>query len=68
VTAGFFSGEETMNFQQAHKQFKVLDQQFRAGRISIDQYKAALVQLRVTDDRGNIWQIQERTGAWYVFY
>jgi hypothetical protein len=57
-----------MDFQQAHQQFAIIDQQFRAGKISDDQYKAALIELRVTDSSGSIWQIQERTGAWYVFW
>lgn len=57
-----------MDFQQAEQQFKLLEQQFVRRQITIEQYRAALIQLRVTDTNGNIWQIQERTGAWYVFW
>ena len=57
-----------MDFQQSEQQFRQLDKQFRAGQIGIEQYKTALIQLRVTDASGNIWQLQERTGAWYVFW
>ena len=57
-----------MDFQSAEQQFKLLEQQFVKRQISIEQYRATLIQLRVTDTNGNIWQIQERTGAWYVFW
>ena len=57
-----------MDFQQAEQQFKLLEQQYVKRQITLEQYRAALIQLRVTDTNGNIWQIQERTGAWYVFW
>ncbi|HEX7567708.1 MAG TPA: hypothetical protein VF355_04010 [Anaerolineaceae bacterium] len=53
-----------MDFQQAEQQFRLLDKQLRAGKIGIGQYQNALIQLRVTDASGNIWQLQECTGAW----
>lgn len=53
-----------MDFQQAEQQFRQLYKQFRAGKIGIEQYKTAQIQLRVTDASGNIWQLQECTGAW----
>ncbi len=55
-----------MDFLQAEAQFRQLDAQYKAGQISYDQYRAALVQLQVTDDSGGQWQIQELTGQWYT--
>lgn len=54
-------------FQNAEQQFKLLDDQFNAGKITLDQYRAALVQLRVVDANGEAWQLQERTRNWFVF-
>lgn len=55
-----------MDFLQAEAQFQQLDAQYKAGQISYDQYRAALVQLQVTDASGGQWQIQELTGQWYT--
>lgn len=56
-----------MDFQQAEQQFQRLDNLYKNGQLNIDQYRTAIVQLRVTDAEGNIWQLQEVTGTWYVF-
>jgi hypothetical protein len=61
-------GQSGISFQQAEAQFQQIERQFRSNQINIDQYKAALTQLRVTDASNNIWQLQEHTGAWYVFW
>ncbi len=55
-----------MDFLQAEAQFRQLDAQYKAGQISYDQYRQALIQLQVTDSSGKQWQIQELTGQWYV--
>jgi len=55
-----------MDFLQAEAQFRQLDAQYKAGQISYDQYRAALVQLQVADASGGQWQIQELTGQWYT--
>lgn len=57
-----------MNFQQATQQFLRLEGQLQAGRITLEQYRAALLSLRVLDGRGILWQMQERTGAWYYYW
>ena len=56
-----------MDFQQAEQQFRQYDLMYKNGQINLDQYRAAMVQLRVTDSTGNIWQLQEVTGSWFVF-
>lgn len=55
-----------MDFLQAEAQFRQLDAQYKAGQISYDQYRTALVQLQVIDPSGNQWQMQELTGQWYT--
>lgn len=57
-----------MDFLQAEAQFRQLDAQYKAGQVSYDQYREALVQLRVTDAHGGQWQLQELTGQWYTLY
>lgn len=56
-----------MNHQEAEQRFHGLEQQLTAGQISMDQYRAGLNELRVTDTLGRLWMPQERTGAWYVY-
>ena len=67
IVHAFENREGPMDFREAEQQFKDLDKRVRAGKISPEQYRAALAQLRVMDASGAIWQIQERTGAWFVF-
>lgn len=59
--------QDGIAFREAERQFMLLDGQFTAGQIDLDQYRSALAQIRVTDINGEIWQLQERTRAWYVF-
>jgi len=56
-----------MNFQEAENQFRWLESQLATGQMSLDQYRAALNQIRVMDAQGRLWMPQERTGAWHVF-
>ncbi len=54
-----------MDFQQAERQFQRLERLYRAGQIDLQQYRTGLAGLRVSDPKGTVWQMQERTGAWY---
>lgn len=56
-----------MDFKGAEQQFHLLDNQFKAGQINLDQYRAGLTQLRVTDSNGVLWQLQEISGVWFTF-
>lgn len=56
-----------MNFQEAEKQFRALENSWNAGQIDPQAYQAALMQLRVVDFYGETWMLQEHTGRWYVF-
>ena len=56
-----------MNYQEAEQRFHGLEQQLTVGQITMDQYRAGLNELRVTDSTGRLWMPQERTGAWYVY-
>ncbi|MHB9034546.1 MAG: hypothetical protein ACYC6L_16050, partial [Anaerolineae bacterium] len=55
-----------MNFEEATRRFRLLEQQLSANQISLDQYRAGLQQCRVIDQDGRTWMPQERSGAWYV--
>lgn len=43
------------------------DRQRVAGQITEQTYKEALNALRVKDNEGYTWMLQERTGNWYVY-
>lgn len=57
-----------MEFEQAERAFQELEAQRRAGQLGEDAYRQRLNALRVTDEHGRLWMIQERTGHWYVWY
>jgi hypothetical protein len=56
-----------MNFPEAERRFQWLGEQYAAGALSQEQYKAEVRKLRVTDAYGRVWMPQEITGRWYVY-
>ncbi|MHB1356538.1 MAG: hypothetical protein ACYCZF_11235 [Anaerolineae bacterium] len=56
-----------MNYQEAEQRFHWLEAQLTSHQITMDQYRAGLSKLRVTDSAGRLWMPQERTGVWYVY-
>ncbi len=56
-----------MDFGEAEARFRQLERQLRMRRITPEAYRAALNAIRVTDARGRLWMIQERTGRWHVY-
>ncbi|MHB1317799.1 MAG: hypothetical protein ACYCYF_04175, partial [Anaerolineae bacterium] len=56
-----------MDFFSAEQQFKSLEERRLAGSVDEAVYRESLNALRVTDDRGRVWMMQERTGRWYVW-
>lgn len=57
-----------MDFDQAEREFRRLEEMRSTGRITEDEYRDRLSTLRVTDGNGETWMLQERTGQWYVYY
>lgn len=57
-----------MNFTEAEQRFRFLEDQRRRGVLTLEQYRAELAQLRVTDPWGRLWMVQEQTGQWFVFH
>ena len=55
-----------MNFNEAEQRFRFLEDQRTRGVITMEQYRAELNLLRVTDAQGRLWMLQERTGHWYI--
>ncbi len=56
-----------MEFREAEERFSRLEAELAAGRISLEQYRAALNELRLTDGQGRLWMLQERTGLWHTW-
>ncbi|MFB3905601.1 MAG: hypothetical protein ACE15E_19310 [Acidobacteriota bacterium] len=56
-----------MTFEQAGQAFAGLQSQWRAGRISWEQFQASAAQLRVQDSTGAWWQIDPASGQWIVW-
>jgi len=57
-----------MDFLTAEHHYRWYNEQFQQGKITADQYKLAIEQLRVTDEYGRLWMIQQGSGQWFVFY
>jgi len=56
-----------MRFAEAEKQYRSLDDAFRSGRLSDQDYQAAVNQINVQDTLGRTWKIQAYSGHWHVF-
>ena len=54
-----------MDFHQAEAEYKRLKTRFRAGELTEAQFKAALRDLMVQDERGDWWLIGHRTERWH---
>ncbi|MFO7918116.1 MAG: hypothetical protein R6V13_08560 [Anaerolineae bacterium] len=52
-------------FRQAERRFRQLTDAYAAGRMDGDSYRVALGEIRVTDAEGNLWMLQEGSGAWH---
>ena len=57
-----------MDFLTAEHNYRWYSEQFQLGKITPDQYKMAIDQIRVTDQYGRLWMIQQGSGQWFVFY
>lgn len=56
-----------MDFKEAESLFLALKQHYRQGNINEAKYREGLKQIRVRDDDGKIWAIEEATGRWHCF-
>lgn len=52
-------------FQQIEQEYYTLRGQFSVGRLTAEEFDAALHSLQVQDARGRIWMIGANTGNWY---
>ncbi|MHB1296225.1 MAG: hypothetical protein ACYC4R_14685 [Anaerolineae bacterium] len=57
-----------MHYEQAEAEFRRLEAMRRAGQIDENTYRAHLNTLRVVDEYGRPWVLQEQTGQWFVFH
>lgn len=51
-----------MDLAQVEQQFQLLEAGRQAGTLDEETYRARLNVLQVTDERGRVWKLQERTG------
>ncbi len=56
-----------MDFQTAIAIFQQLNGNLQAGAIDINAYRQQLAEVRVVDQAGRTWMIQEQTGQWFVW-
>jgi len=57
-----------MDFLTAEHNYRWYSEQFQLGKITPEQYKMAIDQIRVTDEYGRLWMIQQGSGQWFVYY
>jgi len=55
-----------VDFNEAENRFQTLEDQRARGLLSEEQYRAELNRIRLTDQQGRTWMLQERTGQWHV--
>lgn len=53
-----------MNFDEAQHAFEARKRQLDSGQITIEQFYAAVAEIRVTDSAGQIWTPDPASGAW----
>jgi hypothetical protein len=56
-----------MDFAQAELIFSELEALLQASELDVETYRDRLNEVRVQDDQGRTWMLQERTGAWFVW-
>jgi hypothetical protein len=54
-------------FRDAEETFALLHRNFKDGKISVNEYRDSLKQLRIKDDEGRFWVIGAQSGNWYAF-
>ena len=56
-----------MDFDLAEQNYIRLEKLRRSGQIGVEEYRTQLGALRVVDEQGRTWMVQEQTGQWYVW-
>lgn len=56
-----------MNFAQVDQRYSALRQQFDAGRLSVDEFNAALREMMIQDTEGRWWWKERESGAWNYY-
>lgn len=56
-----------MTFTEAEERFRWLERQRRIRRLSMEEYRQALKEMRITDSAGRLWMLQELTGYWHIW-
>jgi hypothetical protein len=57
----------SLTYAQAERAFAELERLRQSGQISRAECTERLSSLRVVDQQGRLWMLQERTGKWFVY-
>jgi hypothetical protein len=72
VPSSMHKGEDMdqsgLSHEQAERLFDELERQRQAGQLSQADYAARLNALRVVDEYGRTWMLQEGSGQWHVYH
>jgi len=56
-----------ITYEEAERAYAALEAEFEAGQLAEDAYRERLHAIRVRDEHGRTWMIQEGSGQWYVY-
>lgn len=59
--------KRSLTYDQAEQAFVDLERRRKAGLLSEAEYRQELNTLRVLDEQGRTWMLQETTGQWFVY-
>lgn len=57
-----------MDYERAEREFRRLEELRQTGFLTEEAYRTQLAALRVIDEWGRLWMLQERTGQWFVYH
>jgi hypothetical protein len=56
-----------MDFQEAESKYFELKGRLAAHKLTAEQFRAEVAELRVQDDEGRYWAVDARTGSWLMY-
>jgi hypothetical protein len=56
-----------MDFKEAESKYYELKGRLNSGKLTADQFRAEVAELRVQDNQGRHWAVDARTGGWLLY-
>jgi hypothetical protein len=56
-----------MDFQEAESKYFELKGRLNSGKLTPEQFRAEVSELRIQDDDGRYWTVDARTGGWLLY-